>query len=161
MIRRPPRSTQSRSSAASDVYKRQSPTIVGVALMMMMLMKANASRVLYGRHVAGNFPSSLNSPSHCEQNQPLSTRPRKACSNTSRITDDSFSILAAYQHRGMPQPARTVAARSTRHFATANVGRTNSAQFFDASINSLCTAAYVVIPADRFHALNVTLRTYC
>src|SRR5680860_1912984 len=25
MIRRPPRSTQSRSSAASDVYKRQSP----------------------------------------------------------------------------------------------------------------------------------------
>src|SRR5450756_3245574 len=26
MIRRPPRSTQSRSSAASDVYKRQSPT---------------------------------------------------------------------------------------------------------------------------------------
>src|SRR5665809_49068 len=26
MIRRPPRSTQSRSSAASDVYKRQEPT---------------------------------------------------------------------------------------------------------------------------------------
>ena len=25
MIRRPPRSTQSRSSAASDVYKRQAP----------------------------------------------------------------------------------------------------------------------------------------
>src|SRR5680860_1868753 len=29
MIRRPPRCTQSRSSAASDVYKRQGPTIVG------------------------------------------------------------------------------------------------------------------------------------
>src|SRR5680860_1387385 len=27
MIRRPPRSTQSRSSAASDVYKRQAPTL--------------------------------------------------------------------------------------------------------------------------------------
>src|SRR5450756_395991 len=27
MIRRPPRSTQSRSSAASDVYKRQIPTL--------------------------------------------------------------------------------------------------------------------------------------
>src|SRR5450756_640227 len=29
MIRRPPRSTQSRSSAASDVYKRQVPGTVG------------------------------------------------------------------------------------------------------------------------------------
>ena len=29
MIRRPPRSTQSRSSAASDVYKRQVETHVG------------------------------------------------------------------------------------------------------------------------------------
>src|SRR5450756_3230161 len=29
MIRRPPRSTQSRSSAASDVYKRQPPTTSG------------------------------------------------------------------------------------------------------------------------------------
>src|SRR5450756_3258523 len=28
MIRRPPRSTQSRSSAASDVYKRQTPFLV-------------------------------------------------------------------------------------------------------------------------------------
>src|SRR5450756_3218227 len=31
MIRRPPRSTQSRSSAASDVYKRQEPDIVCLA----------------------------------------------------------------------------------------------------------------------------------
>src|SRR5450756_2869090 len=30
MIRRPPRSTQSRSSAASDVYKRQRICVVGV-----------------------------------------------------------------------------------------------------------------------------------
>ena len=30
MIRRPPRSTQSRSSAASDVYKRQIPAGVGL-----------------------------------------------------------------------------------------------------------------------------------
>src|SRR5450756_3155668 len=29
MIRRPPRSTQSRSSAASDVYKRQDPNEIG------------------------------------------------------------------------------------------------------------------------------------
>ena len=28
MIRRPPRSTQSRSSAASDVYKRQTPEVM-------------------------------------------------------------------------------------------------------------------------------------
>src|SRR5680860_390711 len=32
MIRRPPRSTQSRSSAASDVYKRQQPNICGMML---------------------------------------------------------------------------------------------------------------------------------
>src|SRR5450756_3238512 len=31
MIRRPPRSTQSRSSAASDVYKRQGPESLGLA----------------------------------------------------------------------------------------------------------------------------------
>src|SRR5450756_3044456 len=31
MIRRPPRSTQSRSSAASDVYKRQSPLVRSIA----------------------------------------------------------------------------------------------------------------------------------
>src|SRR5450756_413231 len=30
MLRRPPRSTQSRSSAASDVYKRQGVTFVGI-----------------------------------------------------------------------------------------------------------------------------------
>src|SRR5450756_3030063 len=30
MIRRPPRSTQSRSSAASDVYKRQAPMLCGL-----------------------------------------------------------------------------------------------------------------------------------
>src|SRR5450756_547036 len=34
MIRRPPRSTQSRSSAASDVYKRQSTLCVGEAVWL-------------------------------------------------------------------------------------------------------------------------------
>src|SRR5680860_1326583 len=33
MIRRPPRSTQSRSSAASDVYKRQAPAVRGLELL--------------------------------------------------------------------------------------------------------------------------------
>src|SRR5450756_509171 len=34
MIRRPPRSTQSRSSAASDVYKRQAPSLGKPVLVM-------------------------------------------------------------------------------------------------------------------------------
>eukprot|EP01017_Pseudomicrothorax_dubius_P014970 TRINITY_DN17451_c0_g1_i3.p1 TRINITY_DN17451_c0_g1~~TRINITY_DN17451_c0_g1_i3.p1 ORF type:complete len:102 (-),score=21.24 TRINITY_DN17451_c0_g1_i3:38-343(-) len=34
MIRRPPRSTQSRSSAASDVYKRQTQSTWGIILQM-------------------------------------------------------------------------------------------------------------------------------
>src|SRR5450756_2021635 len=36
MIRRPPRSTQSRSSAASDVYKRQSVTFRGHSLLAIV-----------------------------------------------------------------------------------------------------------------------------
>src|SRR5450756_2655586 len=45
MIRRPPRSTQSRSSAASDVYKRQEHILlayqVGVPYMIVFLNKAD------------------------------------------------------------------------------------------------------------------------
>ena len=40
MIRRPPRSTQSRSSAASDVYKRQVEDNVDAAESLAMLVKA-------------------------------------------------------------------------------------------------------------------------
>src|SRR5450756_3170018 len=40
MIRRPPRSTQSRSSAASDVYKRQASGIAGAALGLSYLLRA-------------------------------------------------------------------------------------------------------------------------
>src|SRR5450756_3161604 len=36
MIRRPPRSTQSRSSAASDVYKRQFDGLIGLAAHVQM-----------------------------------------------------------------------------------------------------------------------------
>ena len=47
MIRRPPRSTQSRSSAASDVYKRQVPaeeqdTLVVPGGRVELLIKAGA-----------------------------------------------------------------------------------------------------------------------
>ena len=41
MIRRPPRSTLDRSSAASDVYKRQ---VVGVAAYFFILPKINLSK---------------------------------------------------------------------------------------------------------------------
>ena len=46
MIRRPPRSTQSRSSAASDVYKRQ---IVDVVLLA--LLSSTAVAILMMRHL--------------------------------------------------------------------------------------------------------------
>src|SRR5680860_1926582 len=42
MIRRPPRSTQSRSSAASDVYKRQG--LLGLALMALTLGLGNTGQ---------------------------------------------------------------------------------------------------------------------
>ena len=47
MIRRPPRSTQSRSSAASDVYKRQSFTLIEI-LIVIAVVGALSTFVLVG-----------------------------------------------------------------------------------------------------------------
>src|SRR5450756_3222636 len=47
MIRRPPRSTQSRSSAASDVYKRQH--------MQNVELKANTLEFYYGSQAPGGY----------------------------------------------------------------------------------------------------------
>src|SRR5680860_1877038 len=44
MIRRPPRSTQSRSSAASDVYKRQVRRVTGPSV----LPRSMSGRFMYG-----------------------------------------------------------------------------------------------------------------
>src|SRR5450756_2051788 len=44
MIRRPPRSTQSRSSAASDVYKRQDPDSGRKRLVWFMVIVLSYSR---------------------------------------------------------------------------------------------------------------------
>src|SRR5450756_610230 len=57
MIRRPPRSTQSRSSAASDVYKRQelalSPVISSVPLPLRFCRSSCAScRIITGSYSA-------------------------------------------------------------------------------------------------------------
>src|SRR5450756_2056633 len=56
MIRRPPRSTQSRSSAASDVYKRQGLEKAGVGLVQDVLALGLQERhdVGIGRATAGN-----------------------------------------------------------------------------------------------------------
>ena len=44
MIRRPPRSTQSRSSAASDVYKRQKEASIGFLVgKVMQITKGTAN----------------------------------------------------------------------------------------------------------------------
>src|SRR5450756_287501 len=66
MIRRPPRSTQSRSSAASDVYKRQLPRLLGGARAGddggdTRLLGYPAQRRLGGGHgtAAGNVGSSV------------------------------------------------------------------------------------------------------
>src|SRR5450756_3156769 len=48
MIRRPPRSTQSRSSAASDVYKRQGKYLLGTD----NLGRDQLSRLIHGARVA-------------------------------------------------------------------------------------------------------------
>ena len=46
MIRRPPRSTQSRSSAASDVYKRQRIPVAGSRIPLLMAWAAKISSSL-------------------------------------------------------------------------------------------------------------------
>ena len=51
MIRRPPRSTQSRSSAASDVYKRQIPNRGGYKTTPSMVAVTEAGKRLVG-HIA-------------------------------------------------------------------------------------------------------------
>jgi len=54
MIRRPPRSTQSRSSAASDVYKRQTLDLDKKAYYQFALTPdshPHFSRIWYARHV--------------------------------------------------------------------------------------------------------------
>ena len=38
MIRRPPRSTQSRSSAASDVYKRQVDNFIIITIVIIIIV---------------------------------------------------------------------------------------------------------------------------
>ena len=47
MIRRPPRSTQSRSSAASDVYKRQVCALPGIAHLL-----GKAHEIAYFQHAS-------------------------------------------------------------------------------------------------------------
>src|SRR5450756_2760278 len=50
MIRRPPRSTQSRSSAASDVYKRQGPNGAGKTTLFNLITgvcRPDAGRVTF------------------------------------------------------------------------------------------------------------------
>ena len=67
MIRRPPRSTQSRSSAASDVYKRQDPGCAGDSALTVgsrsgivlatMRGRAVAARRAHNPEVAGSNPA--------------------------------------------------------------------------------------------------------
>ena len=59
MIRRPPRSTQSRSSAASDVYKRQENNDYGLAivyssaLIVVMLFTITLMQLIIGKRKLG------------------------------------------------------------------------------------------------------------
>src|SRR5680860_1899511 len=55
MIRRPPRSTQSRSSAASDVYKRQTPQMLIRFMPDVIDLHPKAVAILAGTNdIAGN-----------------------------------------------------------------------------------------------------------
>src|SRR5450756_2643136 len=58
MIRRPPRSTQSRSSAASDVYKRQRPLLVGALVAAVVALVASAA-VAVGAGNGGALPGGI------------------------------------------------------------------------------------------------------
>src|SRR5450756_742734 len=61
MIRRPPRSTQSRSSAASDVYKRQLPVPPNAAASFSRRANTNYMQtgVLSSLQLTSQFPSTI------------------------------------------------------------------------------------------------------
>ena len=74
MIRRPPRSTQSRSSAASDVYKRQVPTLPEESIHAGAIADSTIdARAVFGeklRCMAGRVTLVFHSDSALQQHLP-------------------------------------------------------------------------------------------
>eukprot|EP01016_Furgasonia_blochmanni_P012080 TRINITY_DN1572_c0_g1_i1.p3 TRINITY_DN1572_c0_g1~~TRINITY_DN1572_c0_g1_i1.p3 ORF type:complete len:111 (-),score=3.24 TRINITY_DN1572_c0_g1_i1:185-517(-) len=96
MIRRPPRSTQSRSSAASDVYKRQT-----------LDTTRNTLHIYYPRNDVNNHPifsllsfSTIHTQSHSGTTTTLSTKRYTRCKNdvhcTQTIHCSPFTIPQFY-----------------------------------------------------------------
>ena len=121
MIRRPPRSTQSRSSAASDVYKRQyRPTVVeptaaqarsnNIVKEPLRALLGFKSRVLHhqSRRALTRVGSSSDSgplPSGPEMS-PISSRGRPSASGRASLDRGTQCSLAVREHRG-PENVRS------------------------------------------------------
>ena len=74
MIRRPPRSTQSRASAASDVYKRQAVLAVGDTAAFQRRFGALVAE-LEAEIVGALYPGKVgSSPAHCRFDRNLVSR---------------------------------------------------------------------------------------
>src|SRR5450756_2083054 len=103
MIRRPPRSTQSRSSAASDVYKRQD---VG-ARADLLDARDDVGDLFFGRHlVHDDHHAQLGLPS------PSPGPPTSSEANLRRKNSISSSVPTLTRaHPGQPSalPSRTMA----------------------------------------------------
>ena len=102
MIRRPPRSTQSRSSAASDVYKRQESEVAGPGVCCTPRhTTSQPSRVCQGLHDHKGCEHCLPVPrpaltvcaSHWSAETPLFTQPREAPITNTRAHRGRLAML--------------------------------------------------------------------
>src|SRR5450756_3238211 len=109
MIRRPPRSTQSRSSAASDVYKRQVPDLAGTVIVIpgdAPLLTADTLRTLVEQHqTAGNAATLL-------------TASRPDATGYGRVLrDEAGAVLAVVEDRDATPQQRLVREVATSVYA--------------------------------------------
>ena len=97
MIRRPPRSTQSRSSAASDVYKRQMPCLS--QNWVNSLLNCGPPSV----HIAVGQPTSMNQSDSCPTTDTVSVR-RSSCVQAypEYLSTSTIHFLPIASNRSVP-----------------------------------------------------------
>src|SRR5450756_379957 len=106
MIRRPPRSTQSRSSAASDVYKRQTPYLTRA---LEKALEAHQPPLVRGRRIKLRYAhqGGKNPPRiivHGNQTTSVPEAYKRYLANFFRKTFDLFATPVAVEFRTDENP---------------------------------------------------------